>query len=149
MDLHLPFEDYYFARSRNGLICFHSWHNDNCGPTYICNPIAREYIMLPRYERWYWWTGFGYTHSTNEYKVVQICEFGEDSNLGSVQVYTIGSGTGRRNAGKIDINMSDVRKGAGVFVNGDLNWVNYYQQTILVFHLTDEKFCELLSPYSG
>ncbi|XP_026400690.1 F-box protein At3g07870-like [Papaver somniferum] len=74
------------AGSCNGLICFNSYYEGYYGPVYICNPITREYVILPEFEGQCWWTVFGYIPSTNEYKVVRICETGGDSNFGIVQV---------------------------------------------------------------
>ncbi|XP_026420366.1 F-box protein At3g07870-like [Papaver somniferum] len=143
MNVNLPFYEhapgYSFAGSCNGLICLHSFRKHIYGPTYIFNPITREYIIFPTSKENYWWTGFGYTLSTNEYKVVRVYA---DSN---VQVYTLGSSTGWRNLGTIDMNVETFRKDAGAFANGALHWADN-KGTILVFHLSDEKFRKLPPP---
>ncbi|XP_026420358.1 F-box protein At3g07870-like [Papaver somniferum] len=146
MNLNLPCMDYCFSGSHSGLICFDTWEDDNCIPAYICNPVTRECIMLPRSQGDYWWTGFGYIHSTNEYKVVSIYESEGESNVGIVQVYTVGSGTGWRNEGTADVNMEYVSKFSGRFVSGAIHWENHHAGTIIAFHLNDEKFSELPAP---
>lgn len=113
--------------------------------TCICNPITREYIILPKSEGKYRLTGFGYILSTNDYKVVWINAFWGSSNVGIVQIYTHGSGTGWRNVGTADTNVDYVRPGSGKFANGALHWVDVVG-TILAFHLTDEQFSKIPSP---
>ncbi|XP_026423547.1 uncharacterized protein LOC113319518 [Papaver somniferum] len=73
------------------------------------------------YEGKYRWYGFGCVVSTNEYKVVRMYESGGDSNVGIIQVYTLGSGIGWRNAGTLDINMKYVRRGNGAFAGEALH----------------------------
>ncbi|XP_026436206.1 F-box protein At3g07870-like [Papaver somniferum] len=139
IDINLPFYecryDYSFAGSCNGLICIDSWHNDRFGPTYIFNPVTREYITLPKFEGNYWWTGFGYIPSTNEYKVVRVYD---TINVRTIHVYTIGSSNGWRNVGTVDRNMPFYRKYAGAFAHGAHHWADD-KETILAFDLTDEK----------
>ncbi|XP_026420344.1 F-box protein At3g07870-like [Papaver somniferum] len=140
-------DDYSLLGSCNGLICFNQsiclYHH---GPACVFNPITREYVILPKCEDMYWWTGFGYLHTTNEYKVVRIYESGGDSNVGIIQVYTLGSGNGWRNAGTMDVNMKYVEIGVGAFANETLHWVNIEGISILAFHLSDEKYSELPPP---
>ncbi|XP_026436284.1 F-box protein At3g07870-like [Papaver somniferum] len=144
--------NYYSVCSCDGLLCFTGLFNGgkrarlHYGPTCICNPITREYVILPDYEGKYRWYGFGYVVSTNEYKVVRISESGGDSNVGIIQVNTLGSGIGWRNAGMLDINMKYVRKGDGAFAGEALHWVDTKRTIILAFSLVDEKFSELPSP---
>ncbi|XP_026415898.1 uncharacterized protein LOC113311273 [Papaver somniferum] len=91
-------------------------------------------------------TGFGYTPSTNEHKVVRIRDSGgDDSNVGIVQVYNLGSGNGWRNAGTIDIGQLEW-VWYGVFVNGALHWADEKGTVILAFNLADEKFSRLPPP---
>ncbi|XP_026377813.1 F-box protein At3g07870-like [Papaver somniferum] len=135
---------YSFDGSCNGLMCFNeSFEEDD---VYICNPATREYIVLPKFEgkdMLDLLTGFGYIPSTNQYKVVRIHNTERDPNVGIIQVYTLGSGIGWRNAGTIDIKC--VPRCTGAFANGALHWVAF-DGTIIVFHLADEKCSELHSP---
>ncbi|XP_026452420.1 F-box protein At3g07870-like [Papaver somniferum] len=141
MNLIPPFGKYSFVGSYNGLICFNKWCTfydySYRGPACICNPITREYIMLPNIQGYDPWTGFGYIPSTNEYKVVRI------SDDGVIQVYTLGSGNGWRNVGEMDLVKPPF---SGVVANGALHWLNHHQGTLFAFDLKDEKFSELTPP---
>ncbi|XP_026444322.1 F-box protein At3g07870-like [Papaver somniferum] len=145
-----PFENNSIIGSCNGLVCFSrrvrkTFREWDYGPAYICNPITREYIILSNFQGFYMWIGFGYSRLSNEYKVVRICESeGEDSNVGIVQVYTLGSGNGWRNAGTIDITMDQVCN--GVFVNEALHWADEEGTVIFAFDLADENFSQLPPP---
>ncbi|XP_026381162.1 putative F-box protein At3g16210 [Papaver somniferum] len=146
MNLNPPFNDWSCVGSQNGLICFDSRYmgvsnKHHSGPAYVCNPVTREYVVLPDTEGVYLWTGFGYSSETNEYKVVRSCFDSIDPN--------VGSGGGWRNAGKIkNMNRKHDRQ-HGVFANGALHWVNEHEQTILAFRLAEEKFSELPLPPAG
>ncbi|XP_026419274.1 F-box protein At3g07870-like [Papaver somniferum] len=154
-----PLVKYSFAASCNGLLLFNATVKDeggqvSCEPAYICNPITRECITLPRSKGQYMWTGFGYIPSTNEYKVVRIHNSGrrsiyEEIVVGIIQVYTLGSVSGWRDVGTIHIIMQYlVRTCDGVFANGALHWVNVHHEgnTIFAFRLADEKLTVLPSP---
>ncbi|XP_026447371.1 F-box protein At3g07870-like [Papaver somniferum] len=143
----LPFgNDIEFIGSCNGLICLHHSRYSLPGKTCICNPITRQYIMLPEInivgmvrETNH---GFGYVSSTNDYKVVRIMSV-EETKFKEVHVYTLGSGNGWRNLGKFDF--GDF--GGGVFFSGALYWLDYELKMIVHFDLAEEKFCKLpLSP---
>ncbi|XP_026415901.1 F-box/kelch-repeat protein At3g23880-like [Papaver somniferum] len=157
LNLKPPFLDYSFVGSCNGLICFNAWVEQKIGvwsygPAYICNPITSEYIILPKIDQQFRWTGFGYIPETNEYKVVRIYIpekrlDGEAIGIGVVQVYTLGStACGWRNVGTTDINMQRFSYCAAVFANGALYWEEHHGTTILGFHLADEKIIQLPAP---
>ncbi|XP_026378007.1 F-box protein At3g07870-like [Papaver somniferum] len=119
------------------------------GPVYISNPVTKEYIILPNYEGVYKWSGFGYNHSTNEYKVVRICFEPDEPNFGIPQVYTIGSSNGWRNLGEMVMEFKTMRflmYCAGMFANEALHRVNHDKKNIVAFHMADEKFSELPLP---
>ncbi|XP_026420260.1 F-box/LRR-repeat protein At2g43260-like [Papaver somniferum] len=158
MNLSSPFDDYYFNGSCNGLICFDAslrdeigqWH---FGPAHICNPITREYVILPRFKESSWWTGFGHIPSSNGYKVVRIYNskkrnLNEEIGIGVFQVYTLGSVSGWRNVGTTNIRMKRFSHSAAMFANGALFWKhnNGTTCTILAFHLADEKLSQLPPP---
>ncbi|XP_026423308.1 F-box protein At3g07870-like [Papaver somniferum] len=88
-----PFEYYDILNSCNGLVCFSAYLGNchNMQPAYICNPITREYTVIPKFEGKDFLAGFGYSPSTNEYKVVRISRDKGDPNYGIVQLYTLGS----------------------------------------------------------
>ncbi|XP_026408016.1 F-box protein At3g07870-like [Papaver somniferum] len=130
-----PFENYEVLDSCNGLICFNALRSGYSiashlpladrlvyyGPSFICNPVTREIVVLPEFEGEHLLTGFGYCSSTNEYKVVGIRISKREAHSGVIQVYTLGSGKGWRNVGKMDYMMTDeVWKSVrhGVLANG-------------------------------
>ncbi|RZC66981.1 hypothetical protein C5167_010668 [Papaver somniferum] len=97
-------------------------------PLYICNPVTREYILLPicgeKCRRNVF--GFGYNDKTNEYKVVRISyESDEHTEPGQVQVYTIGAGTGWRNKGEIAYSLqTNNSHSPGVHADGEIYWLH-------------------------
>ncbi|XP_026445466.1 F-box/LRR-repeat protein At2g43260-like [Papaver somniferum] len=155
MNLSSPFDDYYFNGSCNGLIWFDAWLRDEIGkwhfgPAHICNPITIEYVILPRFKESSWWTGFGHIRSFNDYKVVRIYNskkrnLNEEIGIGVVQVYTLGSVSGWRNVGTINIGMKRFSHNAAMFANGALFWKHNTGTTctVLAFHLADEKPSQL------
>ncbi|XP_026458131.1 putative F-box protein At3g16210 [Papaver somniferum] len=154
MNLNPPFNDWSCIGSQNGLICFDSRYmgmsnKHHSGPAYVCNPVTREYVVLLDTEGVYLWTGFGYSCETNEYKVVRSCFDSIDPNVGTAQVYTLGSGGGWRNVAKINNMNRKHDRQHGVFANGALHWENEHRESILAFHLTEEKFSELPLPPAG
>ncbi|XP_026410212.1 F-box protein At3g07870-like [Papaver somniferum] len=161
MHLNPEFKKYSFVGSCNGLICFGPWFDCltsynvskfHYGPVYICNPVSKEHIILPNFEGVYKWSGFGYSHSTNEYKVVRICLDSDEPNFGIPQVYTVGSGNGWRNLREMDMELKNIQIVifcAGMFANEALHWVNKDKKRFLAFHLADEKFSELPLPPCG
>ncbi|XP_026420889.1 F-box protein At3g07870-like [Papaver somniferum] len=142
-----PFEKYDILHSCNGLICFYAFHDHEKlypQPAYICNPITREYIVLPIVKRKGFLSGFGCSPSTNEYKAVRICNDRGDPNYGIIQVYTLGSGFEWRNGRKMDYDVICFSP-RGVFANGAIHWVDNFKGTVVAFDLADEEFRELPS----
>ncbi|XP_026414360.1 F-box protein At3g07870-like [Papaver somniferum] len=134
--------------SCNGLVCLKifdldAWVQDSI---YICNPVTREYIYLPKYiygdgdshHRGYFVCGFGYSYSTDEYKVVRMYRrYGNFSDVSSkVQVYTLGSGQGWRDKGRLDHLLCP--SSPGVCANGALYWSGFGK--IVSFDLAKEEF---------
>ncbi|XP_026427522.1 F-box protein At3g57590-like [Papaver somniferum] len=142
LNLTSPFkESCSLVGSSNGLICLEA--ESVC----ICNPITREYVMLPQLKKTKYSyvsvAGFGYVSSTREYKVVGIRhEFKTES--AELYVYTLGSGKGWR---KLTSQLSVLSDwdGAGIFADGALYRLDSELQFILTFDLAEEKFCEHLS----
>ncbi|CAH1444709.1 unnamed protein product [Lactuca virosa] len=118
--------------SVNGLVCL--WQ---CGPqhenTYICNPVTREYMILPR-PRFYKDNlaisivySFGFGSLTQEYKVIRIFHgaIPEDStppcrpHLLEAEVYTLGTGRWR-SVGPVSYSL--IHKIYGPFLNGHAHW---------------------------
>ncbi|XP_026384474.1 F-box protein At3g07870-like [Papaver somniferum] len=161
MSSSLPNKFCYILGSCNGLICFNASldrktkaNNQSLlllsvyEPAYICNPVTREYLVLPKPVGNKVLTGFGYTPSTNEYKVVRTFNSRTEPNFGSVQVYTLGSGVGWRNVKakmEYDVNGTYSRDQFGVFANGSVHWVSC-RGIIVAFHLADEEFLVLRPP---
>ncbi|XP_026389189.1 putative F-box protein At1g53550 [Papaver somniferum] len=134
-----------FLGSLNGLICV-TRHRFGVTETCICNPITREYIMLPEISRVGMnrgISGYGYVSSTNEYKVVRIM-YENKTEVKEVYVYTLGSGNGWRNIGKLNFESIALWE-EGVFVKGVLYWLDCEFRMIVPFNLAEEKFCKNLS----
>ncbi|XP_026459635.1 F-box/kelch-repeat protein At3g23880-like [Papaver somniferum] len=144
INLRHPFQNLYILGSCNRLICFNACYDNIYQPAYICNPITREFILFPKVEGKQFLTGFGYIPSTNEYKVVSICSSKRDPNFGIIQTYTIGSGIGWRNVGKMDYDLISTRQNNAVFLNGSIYWV--IQGTIFSLDLADEEVRIIPSP---
>ncbi|XP_026411091.1 F-box protein At3g07870-like [Papaver somniferum] len=136
--INIPTElkSYTVVGSYNGLICIYELSS-----IIICNPITREYVYLPRLNCYFFLRcGFGYLVSTNEYKVVRVYELpGEPSSV-QVEVYTLGSGNGWRNVGKLNSEYGLLCDQVGVFLNGALHWAVSGKRIIVAFDLADETF---------
>ncbi|XP_026389362.1 putative F-box protein At4g09190 [Papaver somniferum] len=139
-----------FLGSCNGLVCFAKYpiQTHSTVPVCIWNPITKEHVLLPKIntdsdldQYVYWGGGFGYVSSTNEYKVVGLYRLKTTQFL-EVHIYTLGSGHGWRNLGKF----STYYREQGIFADGALYWMSSQLENILTFDLSDEKFCENLSP---
>ncbi|KAK9074103.1 hypothetical protein SSX86_006700 [Deinandra increscens subsp. villosa] len=116
--------------SVNGLICLWEF-GPNIDNTYICNPITREYLSLPR-QKYYKdghasiAYGFGVGLQTKEYKVIRTfqecippkpCEASE-KRVREAEVYTLGMGQWR-SLGHVPYWLSGQR---GQFLNGNAHW---------------------------
>ncbi|OVA11937.1 F-box domain [Macleaya cordata] len=159
---HPPFSMHHsVVGSCNGLICFCVRYTYEIkDPVYICNPITREYVNLPRliyndneYNVIRMMCGFGYHPSIGGYKVVRIY-YCRDQLFGRVQVYTLGSrGNGSndrtgppgmwRNKGEISYLLRSSYR--CVLANGDLHWLDM-EGKIVAFDLEGEDFHLLPSP---
>ncbi|OVA06320.1 F-box domain [Macleaya cordata] len=146
--------------SCNGLVCFSVRHHYVIeDPVYICNPITREYVNLPRfnisidgkrYLNGRMVSGFGYYPSTNEYKVVRIYYSRDQPFVGRVQVYTLGGTkflrSRWRNKLKITYILGDrIDLSPGILANGALHWLDE-EGMIVAFDLADEEFRVLPLP---
>ncbi|XP_026452786.1 F-box protein At3g07870-like [Papaver somniferum] len=130
--------------SCNGLVCLRVPHHDINDPVYICNPMTREYINLPRLEYKFGFvvSGFGYDPSTNDYKVIRIHYRGRSRwyrpvTKGFVEIYTLGrDSAGWRSLGEVTYTLNK----RGVLANGSLYWLDYDKKKIVAFDLADEIF---------
>ncbi|XP_026442905.1 F-box protein At3g07870-like [Papaver somniferum] len=144
-----PFRHNIFG-SCNGLVCFPVQKDEKKWLVYICNPMTGEYVYLPEMDfgeisRPKVLVGFGYCKSTNEYKVVQVTyEYSQFKQLGRVQVYTLGGGSGWRNKGGTRYTCQERL----VFANEELYWIERLEDewNIRVFYLVDETFSTLPMP---
>ncbi|XP_026378292.1 F-box/kelch-repeat protein At3g23880-like [Papaver somniferum] len=143
-----PFEESVIFGSCNGLLCFAQspWFVEQTfNSVCICNPRTKEYVVVPeikidRADTFCWATGFGYISSTNEYKVVGVCQWRE-LDFVEVLVYTLGSGNVWRNLGKFNVGCNEAW-GHSIFFNEALYWLDVGLQMIFVFDLAEEKFRE-------
>lgn len=124
----------WLSGSVDGLVCL--WHYDGGDATYICNPVTREYILLPdhNYIRKSYAIviyGFGSVASTKKYKVVRFYQGNFPSEEGlyksECEVYTLGTGAWR-SLGHVPFVLGG--RQTGVFVNGNLHWLAYDQDNI-------------------
>ncbi|XP_026429315.1 F-box/kelch-repeat protein At3g23880-like [Papaver somniferum] len=131
--------------SINGLVCFaEPKPNDRNDiirdPIHIFNPITKEHLHLQGFNEKHAvrriYSGFGYNHQTNEYKVVRILS-SDDSKNGDIEVHTLGRSNRWRNIGVINNCFSSAY---GVFANGALLWLDIKEEEIMAFNLSDEKF---------
>ncbi|XP_071712454.1 F-box protein At3g07870-like [Rutidosis leptorrhynchoides] len=136
--------------SVNGLICFSS-SDRTIKKTYICNPITREYMILPKSindtrDGIY---GFGVSLLTSEYKVIRLyykliimngpCQL-------YAEIYTLGTGQWRC-LGPVTYS---VHHFSGTFLNYHVHW-NFFDreerlEKICTFDFDDETFQLFPSP---
>ncbi|PWA55691.1 F-box domain-containing protein [Artemisia annua] len=136
--------------SVNGLICLWKYasNHDNI---YICNPITREYMILPRqqyhteksYAAIYY--SFGVGLLTKEYnKVMRIFQPSQAQNL---EVYTLGTGQWRR-VGHVPYLLNE---SYGPYVNGCAHWIFCGRDSpkeLYAFDFDNETFSFFPSPPS-
>ncbi|KZV38143.1 F-box protein-like [Dorcoceras hygrometricum] len=96
--------------SVNGLLCLREWGNSGYDALYVCNPMTREYIALPRIEGSpensdFFDYGFGVSKMSGQYKVVgYVHRQSYDSQPGPCSdirdyeclVYTVGTRSWRK-----------------------------------------------------
>ncbi|CAI9303939.1 unnamed protein product [Lactuca saligna] len=117
--------------SVDGLLCLWQFGTENDN-TYICNPITREYMILPNQQshREYFaivMCCFGVGSLKNEYKVIRIFQGDIPTNPNSSsppillegEIYTIGTGLWR-NLSIIPYWISNFN---GIFLNGHAHWI--------------------------
>ncbi|XP_074375848.1 F-box protein At3g07870-like [Apium graveolens] len=124
----------------NGLTCI--WHYSGSDETYICNPVTREYTLLPEHKIIrkplpavsY---GFGFIAARNQYKVVRFYQGGyplnQDLYKSDCEVYTLGTGMWR-SLGQVPVGLGGCQN--GVFLNGNLHWLAHDQH-----HITSDLVC--------
>ncbi|KAJ9552393.1 hypothetical protein OSB04_016438 [Centaurea solstitialis] len=140
--------------SVNGFICLWQFSPKlKFSDTYICNPVTREIMILPRQQQNYKQGfstvayGFGVTSLTVEYKVVRIFKSSRPSVL-EADVYTLGTGQWR-SLGPVPYRLYGSR---GEFLNDRFHWIVYKKkdspERICTFDLTSETFQLFPSPPS-
>ncbi|KAL4580325.1 hypothetical protein LXL04_016515 [Taraxacum kok-saghyz] len=134
--------------SVNGLICLSQFglETDNI---YICNPITREYMILPtqkyhkeNYENIVY--SFGVGSLTHEYKVIRIFQIDITSKA---EIYTLGTGQWR-SIGHVPYRLTESYP---PFLNGHAHWITCtknYPKKICVFNFDNETFELFPSPPS-
>ncbi|XP_076918370.1 F-box protein At3g07870-like [Bidens hawaiensis] len=137
--------------SVNGLVCLWEFgpNHDN---TYICNPITREYMILPRqkyYREGYAAIvyGFGAGLRTKEYKVMRVFQgdIPPNTHLLEAEVYTLGTGQWR-SLGRAPYCLNGY---GGPFLNGNAHWTVTEKdapEKICAFDFDKETFQLIPSP---
>ncbi|PIA24965.1 hypothetical protein AQUCO_13600005v1 [Aquilegia coerulea] len=136
----LPLKQMTLVGSANGLLCLCLLPDEEI--YYICNPITREVLKLPRACGLDMYlkkeiscsatpSGFVFDATTNTYKVIRTWYFADeiygDTLLKTgVEIYTLGSGRWRR-VNNIPTCFSYTPETMQVFVNGALHWHIYCQ----------------------
>ncbi|GJS00044.1 F-box associated domain containing protein [Tanacetum coccineum] len=143
--------------SINGLVCLTENGNESDN-TYICNPVTREYMMLPRHAFFAQRNesvvfGFGVGLVTGEYKVIRtfLMHFRENPNpeasrpdLIQAEVYTLGTGKWRK-LGQVPYWL-DGRQAPlinGPYLNGHVHWIvrdENCPEKICAFNFDNETF---------
>lgn len=139
--------------SCNGLICLHefSYKQDVIS---VWNPILGDHLVLPQLKRKNVATsirGFGFSQSTNQYKVIQILSHKDQAVISSgelqVEVHTIGTNTWR-NIGDLPYVLDQPYYGA--FLNGALHWYAHSHDNrrafMCSFDLGNEQFQQFPGP---
>ncbi|KAF9592967.1 hypothetical protein IFM89_019271 [Coptis chinensis] len=152
--------------SSNGFICLNTCPYD--GEFYICNPITRDKLMLPRAPSLYkeggiWFPssyGFAFDATTNTHKVVSAWYFADKDNISRIQtvitIYNLASGTWKLIEEDIPCEIVPtytLLPTCQVFVNGSLHWeislknsVWEEDRCIGAINIADEKFRSFRKP---
>lgn len=149
--------------SIDGLVCLMEYGNESDN-TYICNPVTREYMMLPRHsflvdDNDSVVSGFGVGLVTGYYKVIRtfLMHFRANPNpkisrpdLIEAEVYTLGTGKWRR-LGHVPYRL-DGRQApsiSGPYLNGHAHWIvrdENCPEKICAFNFDNETFKLFPSP---
>lgn len=136
--------------SVNGLICL--WDSSGGDATYICNPVIREYILLPDHKYikkscFIVTYGFGFVEASNQYKVVCFSQGNFSSAKGSYKtrcgIYTLGTNRWR-SLGHVAFSLCCHQN--GILVSGNLHWLAYDEKDddandfVCTFDLEQELF---------
>ncbi|XP_074376794.1 F-box/kelch-repeat protein At3g23880-like [Apium graveolens] len=130
----------------NGLICLWNYYGV---AGYICNPITREYILIPdqKYDSPYAIVtcGFGYVEASDEYKVVRLYMHMK-TGKSECKIYTLGTGVWR-SLGHLPFPLISFQN--GIYLNGNLHWLTTDpegtpNEMVCTFDLEKELF--LLTP---
>ncbi|GKA03031.1 F-box associated domain containing protein [Tanacetum coccineum] len=131
--------------SVNGLVCLWEslwvslWNEHNktpiCDNTYICNPITREYMILPKQQfdaTDYWDARYGFGVSVKgEYKVIRIL-----GDSFKIEVYTLGTDQWR--SLEVPKYLKRMQLFHGIFFQGHVYWI--VDDQLFSFDLDNETF---------
>ncbi|XP_026451591.1 F-box protein At3g07870-like [Papaver somniferum] len=142
--------EHFMISSCNGLICSSMRHHQLNDPIHIFNPVTREYAYLPRYTceeengAYEMMSGFGYSPSTDQYKVVRI--YHKRNDKWYFQVYVLGNENNKwKEEKEIPNSLFHNVGGKGVFVNGEIYWLDQASK-VATFDIADEEFHHIASP---
>ncbi|PWA79379.1 F-box associated domain, type 1 [Artemisia annua] len=137
-----PYTTKVLVGSVNGLICLWEYGGRKGDNTYICNPITREYMMLPKqnfHTNTYCEVRYGFGVSRKgEYKVIRMFERSKSPNPVEVEVYTLGTNHWRTlDQGPVYVKRHD-HVMDGLLLNGYVHWMD--SDILFAFDLDNEKF---------
>lgn len=154
-EMDLPNVPFTLINSCNGLVClsqlfFHA--SSNAAHIYVCNLVLGEYITIPKHPHVRAFDSdkcaFGFSHKTNQYKVVLCTDVNTCLNRPNypTKTYILGEGSWRsiENAPYCIWN-----RYFNTFLNGALHWLlfGYSSPFICCFDFVTEQFRAVPGPY--
>ncbi|OMO95327.1 hypothetical protein COLO4_15974 [Corchorus olitorius] len=141
--LNLPDSSFNLVNSCNGLVLLSGTERKL---VYVCNPVLGEFITIKvpeednRNSKAFC---FGFSVTTNQYKVVQT--FYVNGEGPKAEVYTLGTGSWK-SLGNAPFSISLGCTRFNTFLHGACHWVRYSEQRIVCFDFEKEMFREVPSP---
>ncbi|KAL4566222.1 hypothetical protein LXL04_030334 [Taraxacum kok-saghyz] len=148
--------------SVDGMVYLWQEHKDN---SYICNPISREYMILPPPPKTYYHqkglgpptiiitSCFGVGSVTKKYKVIRIAQQLNPLRLSEAEVYTLGTHGQWRSPSPGNVPYWLGGGHHGTFLNGHAHWIIFdkysSEKKIYVFDFDNEIFKLFPSPPIG
>lgn len=137
-------ENYIVYCVAYGLICFQNL--DHQEKVYLCNPLRREILELPKPSLYSGWVrfGIGFDHTINTYKIIRVTarEAFNGDLYDKFEVYALGSNSWREVSPPLPF-YHHLFNNWGVSAYGDIHWLLYLGSSrwmIISFDFSKEKF---------